>query len=237
MLSAHSRVQSFFASPAAADASIPSLAFVHIPPKPFAAAQDALGRHSLLGGAATHFPGLNANAPAVVQSGDGTHAEDGAFTTALRIMGAQGLHSVYSGHDHGDAWCTTWDGRSPGGESAGEAASSESDEATPVSGEPPASSSSAVPFTKSTPPKSRGPFAKSAHSQGPHLCFCKHTGYGGYGDWRRGARIVRVTLPEHDGGEMAVESWVRMEGGRVVTRVGLNATYGLDVYPAETGEE
>jgi hypothetical protein len=35
---------------------------------------------------------------------------------------------------------------------------------------------------------------------------------------------------------MEVETWVRMENGEVVQRVGLNVTYGTDVYPLEDGE-
>lgn len=82
--------------------------------------------------------------------------------------------------------------------------------------------------------------------KGPHLCFCKHSGYGGYGNWKRGARIVRLGLDgfldesgagKREGREMEVETWVRMESGRVVQRVGLNETYGVDVYPLEDGEE
>jgi hypothetical protein len=38
-------------------------------------------------------------------------------------------------------------------------------------------------------------------------------------------------------GEMKVDTWVRMEGGKVVQRVELNETYGIDVYPIEDGEE
>jgi hypothetical protein len=35
---------------------------------------------------------------------------------------------------------------------------------------------------------------------------------------------------------MEVESWVRMENGEIVQRVGLNETYGIDVYPLQDGE-
>lgn len=91
--------------------------------------------------------------------------------------------------------------------------------------------------------------------KGPHLCFCKHSGYGGYGNWKRGARVVKLGLDglvegvvggggggkgggKGEGkGEMEVETWVRMESGRVVQRVGLNETYGVDIYPLEDGEE
>ena len=35
---------------------------------------------------------------------------------------------------------------------------------------------------------------------------------------------------------MEVESWIRMENGEIVQRVGLNETYGIDVYPLQDGE-
>jgi hypothetical protein len=38
------------------------------------------------------------------------------------------------------------------------------------------------------------------------------------------------------GKEMEVETWVRMENKAIVQRVGLNETYGTDVYPLEDGE-
>jgi hypothetical protein len=37
-------------------------------------------------------------------------------------------------------------------------------------------------------------------------------------------------------GTMDVQSWVRMEGGAVVQRVGLNETYGRDVYGVSDGQ-
>ncbi|KAF2397111.1 Metallo-dependent phosphatase [Trichodelitschia bisporula] len=60
--------------------------------------------------------------------------------------------------------------------------------------------------------------------RGLFVCFGRHTGYGGYGRWMRGARVVRVGF----GGE--VETWVRLEDGSVSGRVRLNGTYGADRY-------
>ncbi|KAK0273455.1 hypothetical protein LTR35_012205 [Friedmanniomyces endolithicus] len=66
---------------------------------------------------------------------------------------------------------------------------------------------------------------------GVNLCFGQHSGYGGYGNWVRGSRQVLVKEGKLRKGE--VETWIRLESGDVVGRVGLNATYGADVY-AET---
>ncbi|KAK9154768.1 hypothetical protein Sjap_002248 [Stephania japonica] len=41
------------------------------------------------------------------------------------------------------------------------------------------------------------------------LCFARHTGYGGYGDWPRGARILEIM---HN--PFSIKSWVRMEDGQ-----------------------
>lgn len=64
---------------------------------------------------------------------------------------------------------------------------------------------------------------------GLHLCFGRHSGYGGYGSWTRGSRQVFVT--EADLAERRLETWVRLETGEVSGRVVLNGTYGLDSYP------
>lgn len=61
------------------------------------------------------------------------------------------------------------------------------------------------------------------------LCFGRHTGYGGYGSWTRGARQVRVSLETLGDGE--AETWTRLEDGTVVGAVTLNSTFGSDEYP------
>ncbi|KAL2067556.1 hypothetical protein VTL71DRAFT_1981 [Oculimacula yallundae] len=162
---------------------IPSLAFVHIPPSAFLTVQNELLPN--VGDASVHFPGLNDDVPLAAQ-GDGW--QDVPFMQAL--VDTPGLHSVYSGHDHGDAWCANW----PSGKDIVKGVSK------------------------------------------PHLCFCKHTGYGGYGSWNRGARVVKLAFGGKAGKNMDVETWVRMESGTVVQRVGLNETYGVDVYPLDDGE-
>ncbi|XP_057833312.1 probable inactive purple acid phosphatase 16 isoform X2 [Cryptomeria japonica] len=40
------------------------------------------------------------------------------------------------------------------------------------------------------------------------LCFARHTGYGGYGSWPRGARILELVE-----GNSELKSWIRMEDG------------------------
>lgn len=48
------------------------------------------------------------------------------------------------------------------------------------------------------------------------LCFARHTGYGGYGNWPRGSRILEITeLP------FRIKSWIRMEDGTVHSEVNL----------------
>lgn len=167
---------------------VPSLAFVHIPPTAFLTLQKA--RFPKKGGKDVHFPGLNDDVP-VANQGEGRWGKkDARFMEAL--LETKGLHSVYSGHDHGNSWCGTW-------------------------------------------PRSE--------ELGPKICFVKHTGYGGYGSWRRGSRVLGLKFDgngEHgtrENGGMEVESWVRLEEGDVVQRVSLNETYGLDVYPTDDGEK
>ncbi|XP_043690719.1 probable inactive purple acid phosphatase 16 isoform X2 [Telopea speciosissima] len=40
------------------------------------------------------------------------------------------------------------------------------------------------------------------------LCYARHTGYGGYGNWPRGARIIEMTQQP-----FSLKSWIRMEDG------------------------
>lgn len=160
---------------------LPSLAFVHIPPTAFLDVQNAL--FPVAGEESANFPGLNDDVPLAAE-GDGW--QDVPFMQAL--VDTPNLHSVYSGHDHGDAWCGNWP--------------------------------SSANVTKGV--------------SSPHVCFCKHTGYGGYGNWNRGSRVLKLSF---EGGEMGVDSWLRMENGEVVQNVSLNSTYGIDVYSTADGED
>lgn len=63
---------------------------------------------------------------------------------------------------------------------------------------------------------------------GLNLCFGRHTGYGGYGTWTRGARQILVDMKTVG---KSVDTWIRLEDGKVSGRVSLNATYGVDRYP------
>ena len=176
---------------------LPSLLFVHIPMQAFLDLQMSTANVS-----GSHYPGMNADE--VARQGDGAVNEtccdytgqDIPFMRVLLEM--EGLHSIYAGHDHGDAWCGLWP-----------------EETRP-----------------SSPSLNQGPnFASNGR---PFLCFCKHSGFGGYGKWNRGARIIDMTL---EGGGVRVDSWVRMQWGAqdVVTSVGLNNTYGRDVYETQGG--
>jgi hypothetical protein len=175
---------------------IPSLAFVHIPPTAFLSAQAGIGGK---GEESSVFPGLNDDVPLEAQ-GNGPDGKD-KDVPFLDALVEAGVHSVYSGHDHGDSWCANWPATVGERWKAGK--------------------------------NSRGSEGKQKDRKGPYVCFCKHTGYGGYGTWQRGARVVKLNLD----GEMKVDTWVRMKGGKVVQRVELNETYGIDVYPIENGEE
>ena len=45
----------------------------------------------------------------------------------------------------------------------------------------------------------------------PSLCYGRHTGYGGYGDWKRGARIIQLSFNE----TFQIKTWLRMEDGSI----------------------
>lgn len=59
----------------------------------------------------------------------------------------------------------------------------------------------------------------SPSGTGPILCFGRHSGYGGYGKWDRGARVLGLQLRS---GEVIARSWVRMEHGDVIHEVNIS---------------
>lgn len=88
-------------------------------------------------------------------------------------------------------------------------------------------------------PRSSTATNTSLSQEAPPLfaCFGRHTGWGGYGTWERGARQVLVdieALADSDNGTGSppeLETWVRLEGGGISGHVMLNSTYGQDMYP------
>ncbi|KAK3385752.1 Metallo-dependent phosphatase-like protein [Podospora didyma] len=70
---------------------------------------------------------------------------------------------------------------------------------------------------------------------GINLCFGQHSGYGGYGNWIRGARQVVVSKDRLL--DLAIDTYIRLESGDVVGAVSLNSTYGQDLYAATPNDK
>jgi hypothetical protein len=62
---------------------------------------------------------------------------------------------------------------------------------------------------------------------GIHMCYGRHTGYGGYGDALRGGRQI---LLDQTSMKKEIETWIRLEDGTTSAAVTLNSTYGQDQY-------
>ncbi|KAF1851497.1 Metallo-dependent phosphatase [Cucurbitaria berberidis CBS 394.84] len=73
------------------------------------------------------------------------------------------------------------------------------------------------------------PYNDPTKGNGLNLCFNRHSGYGGYTDWKRGAR--QIVIEQDKLGKNELETWIRLEDGDVSGHVMLNATYGVDHYP------
>jgi len=72
------------------------------------------------------------------------------------------------------------------------------------------------------------PSTEPTNGNGLNLCFNRHSGYGGYTDWERGAR--QIIVHEDALGKNEVETWIRLEDGNISGQVTLNSTYGIDKY-------
>ena len=72
-------------------------------------------------------------------------------------------------------------------------------------------------------------FLAAGHSHGNHyccpfsrwmqVCLGARTGYGGYGEWERGARIYELSMEDPASHKLEWKSWVRMESGDVYDQV------------------
>ncbi|KAH7376819.1 Metallo-dependent phosphatase-like protein [Plectosphaerella cucumerina] len=80
-------------------------------------------------------------------------------------------------------------------------------------------------WTKGTPLLD---FPVKPAGDGLNICFGQRTGYGGNGDWQRGARNLLLSREGIAKGEL--DTWIRLENDEVVGEVSLNATFGEDVY-------
>jgi len=49
---------------------------------------------------------------------------------------------------------------------------------------------------------------------GIQLCYGRHSGYGGYGNWERGARVIELT---ENSSSWTLNTWIRFEDGRLQT--------------------
>lgn len=58
---------------------------------------------------------------------------------------------------------------------------------------------------------------------GINMCYGRHSGYGGYGDWARGGRQILLDQQKLDND---IHTWIRLEDGTISGDVYLNASYG-----------
>jgi hypothetical protein len=183
--------------------TIPSMAFVHIP------ISAALKLQTEGGLGSKTEPGLNEEL--VAAQGHGCDAvgnnckyqngADSPFMNAL--VDTEGLMAVFSGHSHGIEWAYL---RYPGENCVNWR-----------------SSSWCMKWSKNLAGVS------PTNGKGLDICFNRHSGYGGYSDWTRGAR--QIVVGENMLGKKQLETWIRLEDGNVSGRVTLNSTYGKTLYP------
>ena len=110
------------------------------------------------------------------------------------------LHFLAVGHNHGNSYCCR----------------SSDTTTTTIDNTALLSSTTTTPTTIATTA------ASTSHQVPLHLCFGRHSGYGGYGSWDRGARVYELTLRDDDDDQSKTassntrvtwKSWVRLENG------------------------
>lgn len=144
-------------------------------------------------------PGINDDYPLAQQgqatAPDGSTYYDGADVQFMEALAATpGLMATFSGHDHGDDWCESILLRL---------------------------FSLCSYFYRSFMWNSKLP-NMTVTGNGVDVCFGRHTGYGGYGNWMRGGRQVLLNLATLG---KTTETWVRLEDGSGSGQVTLNSTY------------
>ncbi|KAH6616156.1 Metallo-dependent phosphatase-like protein [Chaetomium sp. MPI-SDFR-AT-0129] len=190
---------------------IPSLAFVHIPPYPALTLQEQRASQSDPNWEAHHHPGINDDVPVATQA------------QGWCANGTAGDGCVYGGQDKPfwNAISTT-----PGVKALFFGHDHGNTWCAPWKGE----------NAGTSPGQGEGQEKKTQKNNGINLCFGQHSGYGGYGNWIRGARQVVVSLGGA-GEDVEVETYMRLESGDVVGAVSLNGTYGGDWYPATPNDQ
>lgn len=185
--------------------TIPSLAFVHIPALPMRAFQKS-------GVSPTREPGINGER--VQQQGydstTGYQSQDLPFIHAL--LNTTGLAATFSGHDHDNDWYGPHYARYSIFSSKAKCKRSHL--------------TNLFHFHRCFKWNSKLSDLNIT-GNGMSMCYGRHTGYGGYGEWARGGR--QILLNQQSLGD-DVRTWIRMEDGSISGDVHLNATYGQDRY-------
>lgn len=70
------------------------------------------------------------------------------------------------------------------------------------------------------------PDTSPANGNGLNICFNRHSGYGGYSNWDRGAR--QIVVQEGKLGQKEFETYIKLENGRYSGRVTLNSASGTN---------
>lgn len=141
---------------------------------------------------ATAFPGAPGACAGLADDGITPTVGPNALLDVLARAG--GARMVNVGHDHGNAWCCEY---------APAAASSTS------------RARSAPAREKSAPRSASGAaLSPAAPADVISLCYGRHSGWGGYGDWDRGARVIELSLyNETARGGVGIFTYIRMEDG------------------------
>ncbi|CEO94268.1 hypothetical protein PBRA_000053 [Plasmodiophora brassicae] len=59
------------------------------------------------------------------------------------------------------------------------------------------------------------------------FCFGRHSGYGGYGNWTRGGRVIQLSLSDDPRTGWTGSTWIRMENGTTTGERQLPGQYAL----------
>jgi hypothetical protein len=128
-----------------------------------------------------------------------TEGINSLISTLFSLKSSTPVYAIFIGHNHGNDWCCSYQSTNFFSQP-----SLTIDTLSTTNLSPSVSVSSLLPVSSKN--------NITAMTSTIDLCFGRHSGYGGYGNWDKGARVLKVNL-----NPFSMKTWIRLENGSVVS--------------------